>query len=161
MNTLLYPQRYFVVSLSPDLWTCCKSLCVKASAKCPQCKCCLLHPLPYPYPSSLLSPLSSTPPPPSCLWDLETGKQKIVYTSHIGDCMSLALSPDMNCFISGACDSLAKLWDVRDGQCKQTFSGHTSDINAIGVSLARTHTRTNTAQSHKQGGSHLSLTAPD
>lgn len=67
-----------------------------------------------------------------CLWDLETGKQKIVYTSHIGDCMSLALSPDMNCFISGACDSLAKLWDVRDGQCKQTFSGHTSDINAIG-----------------------------
>jgi len=66
-----------------------------------------------------------------CLWDLETGKQKTVYTSHIGDCMSLALSPDMNCFISGACDSLAKLWDIRDGGCKQTFSGHTSDINAI------------------------------
>ncbi|XP_056154190.1 guanine nucleotide-binding protein G(I)/G(S)/G(T) subunit beta-3b [Lampris incognitus] len=66
-----------------------------------------------------------------CLWDVETGKQKIVYTNHIGDCMSLALSPDMNMFISGACDSLAKLWDLRDGTCKQTFPGHTSDINAI------------------------------
>lgn len=48
--------------------------------------------------------------------------------------MSLALSPDMNTFISGACDSLAKLWDVREGACKQTFIGHTSDINAIAVS---------------------------
>ncbi|KAM4539612.1 guanine nucleotide-binding protein G(I)/G(S)/G(T) subunit beta-3b [Odontesthes bonariensis] len=66
-----------------------------------------------------------------CLWDLETGKQKIIFTNHIGDCMSLALSPDANTFISGACDSLAKLWDLREGTCKQTFSGHTSDINAI------------------------------
>ncbi|KAL3043551.1 hypothetical protein OYC64_003417 [Pagothenia borchgrevinki] len=66
-----------------------------------------------------------------CLWDLETGKQKIIFTNHIGDCMSLALSPDENTFISGACDSLAKLWDLREGTCKQTFSGHTSDINAI------------------------------
>lgn len=76
------------------------------------------------------------PPPPrpiSCLWDLETGKQKVIFTNHIGDCMSLALSPDMSTFISGACDSLAKLWDVREGTCKQTFSGHTSDINAIAV----------------------------
>lgn len=71
--------------------------------------------------------------PTSCLWDLETGKQKVIFTNHIGDCMSLALSPDMNTFISGACDSLAKLWDVREGACKQTFSGHTSDINAIAV----------------------------
>lgn len=71
----------------------------------------------------------------SCLWDLETGKQKIIFTNHIGDCMSLALSPDMNYFISGACDSLAKLWDVREGACKQTFSGHTSDINAIAVRI--------------------------
>ncbi|XP_064204041.1 guanine nucleotide-binding protein G(I)/G(S)/G(T) subunit beta-3-like [Anguilla rostrata] len=65
------------------------------------------------------------------LWDIETGKQKTVFVNHLGDCMSLALSPDMNTFISGACDSLAKLWDIRDGTCKQTFDGHTSDINAI------------------------------
>ncbi|KAJ8389471.1 hypothetical protein AAFF_G00120090 [Aldrovandia affinis] len=65
------------------------------------------------------------------LWDIETGKQKTVFMSHIGDCMSLAMSPEMNTFISGACDSQAKLWDIRDGGCKQTFQGHTSDINAI------------------------------
>lgn len=28
-----------------------------------------------------------------------------------------------------------QLWDIRDGMCKQTFSGHESDINAITVSL--------------------------
>lgn len=80
------------------------------------------------------------PPVLSCLWDLETGKQKVVFTNHIGDCMSLALSPDMNTFISGACDSLAKLWDLREGTCKQTFSGHTSDINAIAVRSVASHT---------------------
>ncbi|XP_010895147.1 guanine nucleotide-binding protein G(I)/G(S)/G(T) subunit beta-3b [Esox lucius] len=66
-----------------------------------------------------------------CLWDLETGKQKTIYKSHVGDCMCLAVSPDQNTFVSGACDSTAKLWDIRDGNCKQTFIGHTSDVNAI------------------------------
>ena len=30
-----------------------------------------------------------------------------------------------------------QLWDIRDGMCKQTFSGHESDINAITVSACR------------------------
>lgn len=55
----------------------------------------------------------------------------------------MAVSPDFNCFISGACDYTAKLWDIREGRCKQTFYGHESDINAIGVnaflSLALKH----------------------
>lgn len=29
-----------------------------------------------------------------------------------------------------------QLWDIRDGMCKQTFSGHESDINAITVSIS-------------------------
>jgi len=28
-----------------------------------------------------------------------------------------------------------KLWDVRDRDCKQTFTGHESDINAVTVSI--------------------------
>jgi guanine nucleotide-binding protein G(I)/G(S)/G(T) subunit beta-1 len=48
--------------------------------------------------------------------------------------MSLSLSPDFRTFISGACDASAKLWDIRDGACKQTFPGHESDINAVAVS---------------------------
>lgn len=49
--------------------------------------------------------------------------------------MSLAVSPDFKFFISGACDFTAKLWDIREGTCRQTFGGHESDINAIGVSV--------------------------
>lgn len=49
--------------------------------------------------------------------------------------MSLSLSPDNRTFVSGACDASAKLWDIRDGMCKQTFTGHESDINAVTVSL--------------------------
>lgn len=95
----------------------------------------------------------------SALWDIETGQQTTSFTGHTGDVMSLSLSPDMRTFVSGACDASAKvnlplnfpssdfskkhfyspytrngqLWDVRDGMCRQTFSGHESDINAIGV----------------------------
>lgn len=47
--------------------------------------------------------------------------------------MSLGVSPDFKFFISGACDFTAKLWDIREGACRQTFGGHESDINAIGV----------------------------
>lgn len=51
--------------------------------------------------------------------------------------MSLAVSPDFNFFISGACDFTAKLWDIREGACRQTFGGHESDINAIGVRMKK------------------------
>ncbi|MEQ2255874.1 hypothetical protein ILYODFUR_018387, partial [Ilyodon furcidens] len=44
--------------------------------------------------------------------------------------MSLSLSPDLRTFVSGACDASAKLWDIRDSMCRQTFTGHESDINA-------------------------------
>lgn len=58
-----------------------------------------------------------------------------MFLGHTGDCMSLAVSPDFKLFISGACDATAKLWDVREGTCRQTFSGHESDINAICVRI--------------------------
>lgn len=54
---------------------------------------------------------------------------------HTGDVMALSLSPQCRTFVSGACDASAKLWDIREGQCKQTFPGHESDINAVTVSF--------------------------
>lgn len=51
--------------------------------------------------------------------------------------MSLSLAPDARLFVSGACDASAKLWDVREGMCRQTFTGHESDINAICVSYSK------------------------
>jgi len=29
---------------------------------------------------------------------------------------------------------MSQLWDIRDGACKQTFTGHESDINTISAS---------------------------
>lgn len=57
-----------------------------------------------------------------------------MFSGHTGDVMSLSLSPDQRTFVSGACDASVKLWDIRDSMCRQTFTGHESDINAICVS---------------------------
>jgi WD40 repeat protein len=48
--------------------------------------------------------------------------------------MSICIANDMRTFVSGACDNTAKLWDMRDGGCKQTFTGHEADVNSVDVS---------------------------
>ena len=45
----------------------------------------------------------------SGLWDIETGQQTLSFTGHTGDVMSISLGPDLNSFVSGACDSTAKV----------------------------------------------------
>lgn len=40
-------------------------------------------------------------------------------------------STNPNIFASGACDATAKIWDIRNKRCVQSFSGHESDINAV------------------------------
>jgi len=69
----------------------------------------------------------------SCiLWDLSVGQSLHKFTDHTGDVMSISISPDKNTFVSGACDSQAKIWDLRSGgKCVQTFQGHESDINSV------------------------------
>ncbi|MPC97868.1 Guanine nucleotide-binding protein G(I)/G(S)/G(T) subunit beta-1 [Portunus trituberculatus] len=48
----------------------------------------------------------------------------------------MSLAPDNNCFVTGSVDRTMKLWDVRDPDtCKQTFWGHTSDVNSVYVSV--------------------------
>jgi guanine nucleotide-binding protein G(I)/G(S)/G(T) subunit beta-1 len=90
------------------------------------------------------------------LWDIEAGTKIRDFCDHTGDVMrfvlkkhhpihffycdnfklfsplfSISISPDKKCFISGACDATAKLWDLRTGKAVQTFTGHESDINAV------------------------------
>jgi guanine nucleotide-binding protein G(I)/G(S)/G(T) subunit beta-1 len=68
------------------------------------------------------------------LWDIERSAKVTEFSDHNGDVMSVSINPaDKNTFISGSCDSTAKLWDLRDksGKCAQTFQGHAADINAV------------------------------
>ena len=66
------------------------------------------------------------------LWDIESGSKVTEFADHLGDVMSISINPtNSNVFVSGACDTFAKLWDIRMGKAVQTFSGHESDINAI------------------------------
>jgi len=66
------------------------------------------------------------------LWDVETKTPKITFSDHTGDVMSVSIYEDRNIFVSGSCDSTAKIFDHRSGQkCVATFPGHESDINSV------------------------------
>jgi len=67
------------------------------------------------------------------LWDVESGQMMQCFTGHMGDVMSLDLSPSEsgNTFASGSCDKTVMVWDMRTGQCAQVFEGHESDINSV------------------------------
>lgn len=41
------------------------------------------------------------------------------------------LTSSENTFVSGGCDASARLWDIREGACVQSFHDHESDINTI------------------------------
>jgi|TARA_B110000977_G_scaffold130096_1_gene165946 guanine nucleotide-binding protein G(I)/G(S)/G(T) subunit beta-1 len=54
------------------------------------------------------------------------------FDEHSSDVMSVSLSPtDENQFISGSCDALAKVWDLRQPKAAMSFKGHESDINSV------------------------------
>ena len=54
------------------------------------------------------------------------------FNDHAGDVMSVAICEQTpSLFVSGSCDSFAKLWDTRTQSCVKTFRGHESDINSI------------------------------
>jgi len=65
------------------------------------------------------------------LWDIDANTKIKEFTEHDADVMSVALAADNKTFLSGACDSSAKLWDISSGKCVQTFTGHSGDINAV------------------------------
>lgn len=66
------------------------------------------------------------------LWDVETKTVKTTFDEHNSDVMSIALHKESSTFVSGSCDSTAKLWDYRDSKkAVKTFTGHESDINAV------------------------------
>ncbi|MES1912552.1 MAG: hypothetical protein MHM6MM_004809 [Cercozoa sp. M6MM] len=67
------------------------------------------------------------------LWDVEAKMPKCVYRDHKGDVMSVSIWENKNVFVSGSCDSTARVWDFRAGGAGSiaTFTGHESDINSV------------------------------
>ena len=66
------------------------------------------------------------------LWDVETKTPKLTFSDHTGDVMSVSIYENKNIFVSGSCDSTAKIFDHRNGsKCVATFPGHESDINSV------------------------------
>lgn len=69
----------------------------------------------------------------NCIWDLSKPLKPILtFRGHSADvlCSSFTES-NPNVFITGSCDSTAKVWDIRTGACTQTFFSHEADINSI------------------------------
>ena len=85
------------------------------------------------------------------LWDVECATLIQGFHGHTGDVMSIDLSPSemSNTFVSAVsvsivmiiilipfqykqgCDRQALIWDLRSGQCVQSFEGHEADINCV------------------------------
>jgi guanine nucleotide-binding protein G(I)/G(S)/G(T) subunit beta-1 len=65
------------------------------------------------------------------LWDIDNKCVKQTFLGHDGDVMSVSVAEN-GTFVSGSCDTKAKLWDYRaSAQCVKSFSGHDSDINSV------------------------------
>eukprot|EP00457_Paulinella_chromatophora_P005062 gb/GEZN01005075.1/.p1 GENE.gb/GEZN01005075.1/~~gb/GEZN01005075.1/.p1 ORF type:complete len:337 (-),score=29.81 gb/GEZN01005075.1/:799-1809(-) len=68
------------------------------------------------------------------LWDFKKGVMIRAYEDHKSDVMSVGVNPDnMAIIVSGACDTKARIFDLRaDGKkCAREFNGHESDINGV------------------------------
>jgi len=65
------------------------------------------------------------------LWDVNKQAVKTIFDSHSSDVMSVSISPDKKIFVSGSCDTTAKVFEMGSGECVGTFTGHEADINAV------------------------------
>lgn len=69
-----------------------------------------------------------------CMWDLESGKKTVDFPAHVGDVVSISLSPDGKSYVTGSVDKTCKVWDFREERARQTFFGHEADVNSVCVS---------------------------
>ena len=66
------------------------------------------------------------------IWDVETGRQRLELgkNKHIGGQLCIDFNPQGNLTITGALDGLARLWDVRSGNCVMSLEAHSRRICA-------------------------------
>ncbi|KAJ6395863.1 hypothetical protein OIU77_021007 [Salix suchowensis] len=72
------------------------------------------------------------------LWDITTGIRTSVFggefqSGHTADVLSVSINgSNSRMFVSGSCDSTARLWDTRvASRAVRTFHGHEGDVNSV------------------------------
>ncbi|KAL8060424.1 hypothetical protein ABFX02_02G024100 [Erythranthe guttata] len=72
------------------------------------------------------------------LWDITTGLRTSVFggefqSGHTADVQSVSINgANSRMFVSGSCDSTARLWDTRvASRAVRTFHGHEGDVNTV------------------------------
>lgn len=71
-------------------------------------------------------------------WDVTTGQRISVFggefpSGHTADVLSVSINnSNSNMFVSGSCDTTARLWDIRiASRAVRTYHGHTGDVNTV------------------------------
>ena len=94
-----------------------------------------LHPLPHPFPQSVL-PTPVSPTPNLQVWGLERGFCLSTILCH-STCNSLALTPDGATIVSGHFDGALRFWDRRSGRQAHEIAGlHSQQITSAAVGLS-------------------------
>ena len=68
------------------------------------------------------------------LWDVATGKRKLIFPEDSGGVLSVAFSPDGKTLASGSNDFTVRLWDVATGEPQATFTGHSGSVKCVAFS---------------------------
>jgi WD40 repeat protein len=74
-------------------------------------------------------------------WSTATGKEEKIFGRHQKYVLSLALSADERCLVTGSKDGEIKLWDTGSGKELRTMAGQFWPVSALAVSLDGEHDR--------------------
>ena len=75
------------------------------------------------------------------IYDAQTGEELSLLTGHRDWVLSVAFSPDGRTLATGSEDETVRLWDVASGQHKTTLTGHTNEVESVGVQSGWQNTR--------------------
>ncbi|MEU6807751.1 trypsin-like peptidase domain-containing protein [Streptomyces sp. NPDC046831] len=68
------------------------------------------------------------------LWDVSTGRTRLVLRGHRSEVWSVAFSPDGRTLATGSADRTARLWNVATGHTRRILTGHTDGLNFVSFS---------------------------
>lgn len=66
------------------------------------------------------------------LWDLKTGKNKLIFKGHINSVEAVDITPDGKKAVSGSLDKTLRVWDLETGKCLKILR-HTYPINYVSI----------------------------